>query len=160
MADGRQSWGNHERIKMSFLTAAHNLRVKQLYLDIRDEIPVNSDIKQLLIYISPQINKAFEEGVQYASVLEDKKPPKDIEIDTQPIIIEFALGYQEAAKIRDFKKKERVKKLRLAGVKENKGDEQIKQIDAEYENSINSLVNRAIIAAGNQGEMEVFESNG
>lgn len=143
---------------MSFLIAAKVLRIKQLYLDIKDSIPVNASLHIIFKFVAPVLDKAFTEGVKYASVVDDKKIPKDIVFTKVQELVAFTIGYDEAKRIRDFKIKNRQRILTAQGVKDFTGDEQIKQIQVEFENKIKGLVNRAIIAAGNQGQKVVFES--
>ncbi len=142
----------------SNLEAGYRIQIGKLYEGIKESIPVNGTPVGILKFIKPEIDEAFDMGLEYARIVDHKKEPEDIEIDMQPITVEFILGYNEAKKIRDFKTKNRLVVLRLQGVKDTSGDEQIKQAQTEYENKIRSLSKRAITNASNQASTGAFEN--
>jgi len=151
----------------NFLVAAYSMRIKKMYLDIKDIIPKkltkslikNRDIVTKIVI--PKTDKAYKEGIEYAKVFPGFEDVGKIDNTytqkTKKKIFEnFFIIIKNAERIYKLRVENWKRILKLNNRTWNSRGAQELQFWKEYENEIQKAANNSIIQAGAEGQRAVW----
>lgn len=154
-----------------FLHAAYQLRIKDMYTDVKEKIPNKLDYKKSFYYnrikittfLLPWVRKAYREGVDYGVALVKQRfnqiIKKDYTIDSETknkLLSEFIQMVKNAEKVFETKKEgyQKIKNLHPGPTKRE--DPRVNQIWGEYVNAVKAAANNLLIRSGDEGIMSVY----
>jgi hypothetical protein len=143
----------------NFLTAAYQMRLKQIYTrSIEPKIPrllkpgeLLKNRKRISKLVLPHTGKAYREGIEYAAVDAEARTGQKIKVSDRIVRMINA----EAVLNTRLKQHRRLKKLQPGVTKQE--DPQKDQFWNEYVNAVKAAANNLIIRAGSEGVRKVQE---